>query len=86
MIDGSFMHCICSIRKDVLRNFEKFTGKRLCQSLFLHFLLFYTELILEQCSFSVLHEDIRKPEICRYFQILLEKIGQKWVTNVRMEV
>ena len=27
-------HQKCSIRKDVLRNFAKFTGKRLCQSLF----------------------------------------------------
>ena len=24
----------CSVRKDVLRNFTKFTGKHLCQSLF----------------------------------------------------
>ena len=27
-------HRRCSVRKDVLRNFEKFTGKHLCQSLF----------------------------------------------------
>ena len=26
----------CSVRKDVLRNFAKFTGKHLCQSLFLN--------------------------------------------------
>ena len=26
----------CSVRKGVLRNFAKFTGKRLCQSLFFH--------------------------------------------------
>ena len=28
-------HRRCSVRKDVLRNFPKFTGKHLCQSLFL---------------------------------------------------
>ena len=27
-------HQMCSIRKDVLTNFVKFTGKHLCQSLF----------------------------------------------------
>ena len=27
-------HCRCSIRKGVLRNLSKFTGKRLCQSLY----------------------------------------------------
>ena len=27
-------HQRCSVRKDVLRNFPKFTGKHLCQSLF----------------------------------------------------
>ena len=27
-------HCRCSVRKGVLRNFVKFTGKHLCQSLF----------------------------------------------------
>ena len=27
-------HLRCSVRKDVLRNFAKFTGKYLCQSLF----------------------------------------------------
>ena len=29
-------HWRCSLRKDVLRNFAKFTGKHLCQSLFLN--------------------------------------------------
>ena len=28
-------HQLCSVRKGVLRNVAKFTGKRLCQSLFL---------------------------------------------------
>ena len=27
-------HQLCSVRKGVLRNVAKFTGKRLCQSLF----------------------------------------------------
>ena len=27
-------HRRCSVRKDVLKNFAKFTGKHLCQSLF----------------------------------------------------
>ena len=29
-------HWRCSVRKDVLRNFAKFTGKHLCQGLFLN--------------------------------------------------
>ena len=29
-------HRMCSVRKGVLRNFAKFTGKRLCQSLFVN--------------------------------------------------
>ena len=28
-------HRRCSVRKDVLRNFAKFTGKHLCQGLFM---------------------------------------------------
>ena len=29
-------HQRCSVRKGILRNFAKFTGKHLCQSLFLN--------------------------------------------------
>ena len=32
---GNSSHRTCSVRKDVLRTLAKFTGKHLCQSLFL---------------------------------------------------
>ena len=31
---GRSSHRRCSVRKDVLRNYAKFTGRHLCQSLF----------------------------------------------------
>ena len=33
---GRSSHQKCSMKKDVLKNFTKFTGKHLCQSLFLN--------------------------------------------------
>ena len=34
MIKNRSSHWVCSVKKGVLRNFAKFTGKHLCQSLF----------------------------------------------------
>ena len=38
-------HRRCSVRKDVLRNFAKFTGKHLCQGLFFNKVVGYFTLI-----------------------------------------
>ena len=50
-------HQRCSVKKGVLRNFAKFTGKRLCQSLFFKkvaggaFFTFFTEHVWATASF-----------------------------------
>ena len=49
-MENKFLSCLrsshrrCSVRKGVLRNFAKFTGKHLCQSLFFNKTPFFTSL------------------------------------------
>ena len=58
---GKSIHRRCSLRKDVLRNFAKFTGKQLCQSLAQMFSCefckisknaFFTEYLLTTASYA----------------------------------
>ena len=55
-------HRRCSIRKGVLRNFTKFTGKHLCQS------LFYRNSVPETCNF-IKKETLAQVFSCEFCEI-----------------
>ena len=55
LINNRSSHQRCSVRKSVLRNFTKFTGKHLCQSLFLNEVeIFLNEIKLQATSGGLL--------------------------------
>ena len=69
-------HRRCSLRKDALRNFAKFTGKHLCQSLFLnkgagrglHWVSFLIKLQAESCNF-IEKETLAQVFSCEFCEI-----------------
>ena len=62
----------CSVRKGVLRNFEKFTGKHLCQSLFFS-CNFIKKEILARCFPANFAKFLRTPFLQNTFVRLLLK-------------
>ena len=69
-------HRRCSLRKDALRNFAKFTGKHLCLSLFLnkgagrglHWVSFLIKLQAESCNF-IEKEPLAQVFSCEFCEI-----------------
>ena len=55
---------MCSVRKDVLRNFVKFTGKHLCQSLFYFLIKFQASV----CNF-IKKETLAEVFPCEFYEI-----------------
>ena len=62
-------HRRCSIKKGVLRNFAKFTGKHLCQSLFLIFL--WKKRLWHRCFPVNFAKFLRKAFFTEHFRWLL---------------
>ena len=58
----------CSVRKGVLRNFEKFTGKHLCQSLFLNKVAGLRHCKISRNTFSYRTPLVAASESCTYLE------------------
>ena len=77
----------CSVKKGVLKNFAKFTGKHLCQSLFLNKVAgdacnFIKKEILAQvfsCEFSEIYKNTFLTEHLR--RLLLTSLESFWITS-----
>ena len=82
-------HQRCSVRKGVLRNFAKFTGKHLCQSLFFNFIKKETLTQMFFCNFCEIFKNTFLTEPLRptaaYFFKLQANLGDTCRRKVKLD-